>query len=181
MADQGALGRQHAIIANSAINRAALRYRSEGEQDYRDGYSGIAFSKAMIVNSALNRAKLHYTREIVGAWQGTTGPLPFKRAKAGRKTLRFLPMTGDYRGALRCDGSISGTVTASGTPQVGVRLLLIWKAHPLVIASTLTDANGYYSFTGLDPTKTEGYAVIAFDLETGTDYNIGRLDRLTAG
>jgi hypothetical protein len=44
-----------------------------------------------------------------------------------------------------------------------------------------TDANGDYTFTGLDPTKAEGYAVIAFDLEAGTDYNIGRIDRMTAG
>jgi hypothetical protein len=72
-------------------------------------------------------------------------------------------------------------VTVATVPQVDVDVHLIWRPSRQIIGMVRTDANGFYTFTGLDPTKSESYAVIAFDLEAGTDYNIGRHDRLTAG
>lgn len=75
-------------------------------------------------------------------------------------------------------GGITGAVTTAGTPVVGAVVRLYLSADGSLVASTTTNGSGVYGFSGL-ALSVEAYFVLAFD-STGT-YNIGRLDRLTAG
>ena len=81
-------------------------------------------------------------------------------------------------------GAISGTVQAETSPGVytaksGITVRLYWRLSGQLIASTTSDGSGLFSFSGLDPTATELYFVLAFDDVAGTVYNIAPADLLT--
>lgn len=75
---------------------------------------------------------------------------------------------------------INGEVTAGGSPVASCVVRLYDRTTGALVDSTTTDGSGLYAFTGLDP-DSEKYFVLAFDPSGGTQYNIARLDLLTAG
>ncbi len=75
-------------------------------------------------------------------------------------------------------GGITGTVTIAGSPVSGAVVRLYLTSNGSIVASTTTNGSGVYGFSGLS-LSVEAYFILAFD-STDT-YNIGRLDRMTAG
>lgn len=169
------------VIANTAVVRAAWHYNKQVDVGFR-AFPGVAFVRNHIANTAVLRAKQHYLHPFTWLWQYTT-TLPINQwaVASPPPMIKVMPQGSQPQDGMATNGSISGKVTAATVPQVDVDVHLIWRPTRQIIAMVRTDANGDYTFTGLDPTKTENYAVLAFDLEAGTDYNIGRIDRLTAG
>lgn len=75
---------------------------------------------------------------------------------------------------------IEGIVTAGGSPVTSCVVRLYDRTTGNQVDDTTTNGSGFYSFTGL-AADSEKYFVIAFDPSGGTSYNLGCLDRLTAG
>jgi hypothetical protein len=88
---------------------------------------------------------------------------------------------GTIAAPLAQNGSLSGTVTVGVTPVNGAKLYLYWRQSMQMVARTFTDAAGDYSFTGLPPSATNGYAIVVFDPEGGTVYNDHIKSLLTPG
>ena len=72
---------------------------------------------------------------------------------------------------LRQDGLLGGSVTEVGSPLANVRVLIYWWPSGLLIAGTMTDANGDWQLSGFDPTNSNNYAVVYQDKAGGTVYN----------
>lgn len=70
----------------------------------------------------------------------------------------------DVSNVRRQDGSGSGMITdaVSGMPLGNVMVVLLWRPTGQRIDRAWTDADGSYSFRGLDPTAAEHYVTIAF-------------------
>jgi hypothetical protein len=175
-------------ITNTAALRAVWHYVRVGDRHTRFNTTAIGIYKDIIANMALLRAKPRYVRKSENVWIDTV-PMPMSGEwyNWAAEIARFLPMNADIlmsgggSGFVRTDGSITGVVTENGTPVAAVDVVLIWRPLMSVIGYARTNASGVYLFTGLDPTFTAKYAVIAFDPAGGTVYNIGRLDLLTPG
>jgi hypothetical protein len=73
---------------------------------------------------------------------------------------------------------ISGQVTLSGAPVVGCVVNIYLRSTGAFLKTTTTDGSGNYSFGGLGDAAS-AYEVVAIDA-TNT-YNMGRLDRMSAG
>jgi hypothetical protein len=168
------------VIANTAYVRAAWHYTKKVDVGFRPFTGGVGFMHDIIPNTAAMRARLHVLRSF-GLWQDTLGAIPTNTYPEAKRGLKFAPQGAHPTDGMATNGTLTGKVTVATVAQVDVVVCLIWRQTKQIIGMVRTDANGDYTFTGLDPTKAEGYAVIAFDLEAGTDYNIGRIDRMTAG
>jgi hypothetical protein len=169
------------VIANTAYVRAVWHYNKQVDVGFRPFTGGVAFARNYIANTAVLRAAQHYLHPFTWLWQYNTGTLPINLWPVVPAILKTAPQGSHFNDGMATNGSITGKVTVATVAQVDVAVCLIWRQTKQIIGMVRTDANGDYTFTGLDPTKAESYAVIAFDLEAGTDYNIGRQDRLTAG
>ncbi|HOX27390.1 MAG TPA: SdrD B-like domain-containing protein [Candidatus Krumholzibacteria bacterium] len=94
------------------------------------------------------------------------------RTRRFRKSTPFPPYaTASISTRLNADGNLGGTISESGNPINGVVVFLHWRQTMQVIAKTYTDANGEYSFSGLDPAMSEKYVVVIQDRPGGTVYN----------
>lgn len=87
---------------------------------------------------------------------------------------------GTIQTPLALSGSLSGTVSAGGTPVQGVKLYLYWRTSMQMVARSFTDAAGHYTFTGLPPVSNS-FAIVAFDPAGGTVYNDQWKSLLTPG
>lgn len=79
------------------------------------------------------------------------------------------------------NGDLSGAVSAGGSPVVGAKLYLYWRASMQMIARAFTDASGNYSFSGIANTGSPDYTILAFDPAGGTQYNDQIMSLLTPG
>lgn len=92
-------------------------------------------------------------------------PLPFEAPSIGGLNVAM-------------DKSFSGTVIANGQPVPDCVVRLYHRASGLPLDFARTAANGTYSFHNLYG-ASEAYFVVAFDPDSGTQYNAVIHDRLT--
>jgi hypothetical protein len=83
------------------------------------------------------------------------------------------------------NGVITGTVAENGTPLAYCVVMIYFRANGFFISRTTTDANGAFSFSGLDPTAVASaddgrYFIVALDPAGGVLYNAQIFDRLLA-
>jgi hypothetical protein len=79
----------------------------------------------------------------------------------------------EVRYALRQDGTLGGTVLENGVVLKDCKITVLWRPSMQPIGVTWTDALGVWQVAGLDPTKTQHYAVAIHDKAGGTVYNDG--------
>lgn len=89
----------------------------------------------------------------------------------------------DNFGLLTTDvlGALSGTVKINGVAQSYVKVYLYYRPTGQKINAAITDANGAYSFAGLDRSavSNKSYYAVAVDPDgLGTQYDSGIYDRL---
>lgn len=77
----------------------------------------------------------------------------------------------DYKTFRPKNGSIGGVISEAGVPIANVVVFLHWRKNMHRIERTFTDADGAFSFSGLDPTAENDYVVVIQDREGGTVYN----------
>jgi len=177
---EGNVAGTRTVIANTAYVRAVWHYNKQVDVGFRPLTGGAGFMHDIITNSAAMRARIRVMRSL-GLWQDTVAGVPMNQYAVVTAKLVTAPHGSHFNDGMATNGMITGKVTAATVAQVGVEVCLIWRQTKQIIGMVRTDANGDYTFTGLDPTKSEGYAVVAFDLPGGDVWNIGRLDRLTPG
>jgi len=78
---------------------------------------------------------------------------------------------GSINNTIRRDGTLSGTVTVGGSPVANIRVVLLYRWPTSILDIQYTDASGNYSFSNLDTTLTNSYAVVFLDAQGGTLYN----------
>lgn len=81
--------------------------------------------------------------------------------------------TSEVRFAPRQDGTLGGTVLENGVALKDCKVTVVWRRSMQPIGVTWTNAAGVWQVAGLDPTKTEHYAVAIHDKAGGTVYNDG--------
>lgn len=79
----------------------------------------------------------------------------------------------EIRDRLNQDASLGGTVYENGVPLKDCEVVVFWRPTMARIARAFTDANGDWLVSGLDPAKTDHYAVVIKDKAGGTVYNDG--------
>lgn len=81
-------------------------------------------------------------------------------------------------GALDATGTLSGTVKEGGTPVPYAVVFCYWRVTGALVAKTVCDAAGAFSFTELDK-NSDQYLVVGIDPAGGTQYNAQAYDLLT--
>jgi hypothetical protein len=82
-------------------------------------------------------------------------------------------------------GSLSGTISVNATPTGAGTVVALYlrdngsSSDYTLFMLTTTDGSGNYSFVNINPSLS--WFVLAFDPAGGSQYNIGRHDRLTPG
>jgi hypothetical protein len=74
-------------------------------------------------------------------------------------------------GAFRVDGVFGGNAKVAGVNTANVEVFVLWRPTLQRIARVRTDADGNWSFTGLNPDQYENYVVVFKDPPGGTAYN----------
>jgi len=72
--------------------------------------------------------------------------------------------------------TLAGTVTETGAPAAGRRIVALDRATQRKLAETVSAANGAFALTVL---QAEACTVVAYDDEAGVSYNALILDRVT--
>ena len=89
----------------------------------------------------------------------------------------FVPMkSGDSINGLSTSGTISGVVKVENVIRSNMIVRLYYKRNGRLIASTLTNSNGAFTFYGLEAGKAY-YTVLAFNSEEG--FNAIAMDSIT--
>jgi hypothetical protein len=76
-------------------------------------------------------------------------------------------------------GILSGAVTTLDAPTERIIVRAYYRPNGFYIDATLTTSDGLFSFPQLDTSDAGNYFVIAFDNDSGVQYNAIIFDRLT--
>lgn len=105
-------------------------------------------------------------------------PALLKRRVPSWKRDGMLPNAG-LVGSPAASGVLSGAVTTLTVPTARIQVRLYYRPNGFYIDSTLSAADGTFSFSQIDSLDAGNYFVLAFDDESGVQYNAIVFDRLT--